>query len=86
MKLDENIENEDTNKKQNINNGKEFQEDKIKNKNNEKANEKIILSESTIKNSLKDSIINQHLKSPESSLIDFNNEKEGKKKIKLFEI
>ena len=87
IKNDENIENEDTYKKPNINNGKKYEEDyEIKNKNNAKTEEKIILSESAIKNSLKDSIINQHLKSPEASLIDFNKEKEDKKKIKLFEI
>ena len=86
IKDDENLDNRDTYKKININNGKD-DDLKIESKKSENnTEEKILLSESKIKNVLKDSFFNHHLKSPESSLIDFNKENEDKGKNKIFDV
>ena len=76
IKEGENFENEETFKKINIKDDKE-EELKAKIKNDQK----IILPESNIKNSLKDSILSLQLKTPESSIIDINKESEDNNKL-----
>ena len=84
IKTDENIENDETFKKRNNNNENE---DKLSIKKDiDLLDEKIIFSSSNIKFPIRESLLSQHIKKPESSIIETNKENEDNKKIKILEI
>ena len=83
IKTDENIENEETFKKNNIIDSKN-EDLNIKNKKDDES-EIIVLSESKLKNSLKESALSLHLKNSESNIINSSKENEDDNKDKIFD-
>ena len=84
IKTDENIENDKTFKKRNNNN--ENEDNLTIKKDIDLLDEKIIISSSNIKFPIRESLLSQHIKKPESSIIETNKENEDNKKIKILEI
>ena len=84
IKTDENIENDKTFKKRNNNN--ENEDNLTIKKDIDLLDEKIIISSSNIKFPIRESLLSQHIKTTESSIIETNKENEDNKKIKILEI